>query len=377
MDSRKEEIKEMLLKEHGLDISESTIVRRRKQYGLLGSGATTRAMPLPEKRQLVLDELAKDPTSRRGLKTVGEGIVLNTGVHLTRSFIRSEMHLHDDAGFSIREPAAKKVHRSMLTSLGPHHEWSGDGHDKLAGIGFPIWGVRDKWSSKWLGLWVVPNNRLKKAVALLFLQLIKEQGGMPLQMSTDCGSETTEVFGLANALRESFADHLSIDELPAHRFLKSIHNITIERGWLRLRLQWGDNIKIFWDAGASVYIESNSDHYNLAQWLWSTLIQAELDKLRHHFNNHVTRKDRRKQLPSGCSPHTAMMLYSRYGGENCLQTVDTKVIDVLIAELDDDVLHFVTPAYAERAQSVYDNLHIGELTLQNVWVVFSKMLSRM
>lgn len=64
--------------------SESTIVRRRKQYGLLGSGATTRAMPLPEKRQLVLDELAKDPTSRRGPKTVGEGIVLNTGVHLTR-----------------------------------------------------------------------------------------------------------------------------------------------------------------------------------------------------------------------------------------------------------------------------------------------------
>ena len=160
---------------------------------------------------------------------------------------------------------------NLLPSLGPHHEWSGDGHDKLAGIRFPIWGVRDKWSSKWLGLWVVPNNRLKKAVALLFLQLIKEQGGMPLQMSTDFGSETTEVFGLANALRyvlvlhhminktgcrESFADHLSIDELPAHRLLKSIHNITIERGWLRLRLQWGDNIKIFWDAGASVYIES-------------------------------------------------------------------------------------------------------------------------
>jgi len=87
------------------------------------------------------------------------------------------MHLHDPAGFAIREPAAKKIQRGMLTSLGPHHEWSGDGHDKLAEIGFPIWGVRDKWSSKWLGLWVLPNNRLKKAIALLYLQLIKEQGG--------------------------------------------------------------------------------------------------------------------------------------------------------------------------------------------------------
>lgn len=72
-----------------------------------------------------------------------------------------------------------------------------------------------------------------------------------------------------------------------------------------------------------------------------------------------------------------MALYSQYGGENCLQPVDTKVIDVLIAELGDDVLQFVTPAYAKRAQSVYDSLHIGELTLHNVWTVFSKMLSHM
>ena len=60
--------------------------------------------------------------------------------------------------------------------------------------------------------------------------------------------------------REIFADHLSIAELPAHRYLRSIHNITIERGWLRLRLQWGDNVKAFWEAGADIYVESNPDH---------------------------------------------------------------------------------------------------------------------
>jgi hypothetical protein len=41
--------------------------------------------------------------------------------------------------------------------------------------------------------------------------------------------------------------------LPAHRFLKSIHNITIERGWLRVRVQWGDNVKVFWEAGEEIY----------------------------------------------------------------------------------------------------------------------------
>lgn len=60
--------------------------------------------------------------------------------------------------------------------------------------------------------------------------------------------------------REMFAGHLDINNLPAHRFIKSIHNITIERGWLRVRLQWGDNVKAFWEAGAEIYIESNMDH---------------------------------------------------------------------------------------------------------------------
>lgn len=60
--------------------------------------------------------------------------------------------------------------------------------------------------------------------------------------------------------REIFASDLPIEELPAHRFMQSIHNITIERGWLRLRLHWGDNVKIFWESGAGIYNSSNQTH---------------------------------------------------------------------------------------------------------------------
>ena len=88
-----------------------------------------------------------------------------------------EMRQHTPDGFAAREPTAKKIHREALVSIGPHHEWSADGHDKLAAMGFPIWGVRDKWSGKWLGLWVLPNNRLKSAIAMLYLHLIEEYGG--------------------------------------------------------------------------------------------------------------------------------------------------------------------------------------------------------
>jgi hypothetical protein len=88
------------------------------------------------------------------------------------------MRVQDPDGFAIREPSAgKKVFRVALVSIGPHHEWSADGHDKLSRLGFPIWGICDKWSSKWLGLWVVPNNRLKVAIGYLYLSLVKKLGG--------------------------------------------------------------------------------------------------------------------------------------------------------------------------------------------------------
>jgi hypothetical protein len=90
------------------------------------------------------------------------------------------MRAMDPDGFTMREPDAHRVHRGVLVSLGPHHEWSCDGHDKLSQIGFPIWGVRDKWSGKWLALWVVPNNRYMKVIAYLYLSLIVLLGGKTL-----------------------------------------------------------------------------------------------------------------------------------------------------------------------------------------------------
>lgn len=87
------------------------------------------------------------------------------------------MRINQPEGFALREPTAKRIPRGTLEALGPHDAWSGDGHDKLAKIGFPIYGIRDVWSGKWLGLWVVPNNRLGTVVAYLYLSLVHELGG--------------------------------------------------------------------------------------------------------------------------------------------------------------------------------------------------------
>lgn len=147
-------ISELLEAEHNIKMSQATVARRCDDLGLHGSGKTTRQMSETDKRQLVLDQMSQDLTGRRGPVLTREAIIFHTGVCLTRQCIIDEMHLHHPEGFALREPSAKKVKRGVLTSLGPHHEWSADSHDKLTQIGFPVYGIRDKWSGKWLGLWV-------------------------------------------------------------------------------------------------------------------------------------------------------------------------------------------------------------------------------
>ncbi|GJJ07921.1 hypothetical protein Clacol_002127 [Clathrus columnatus] len=314
-------ISQLLNADHGITMSEVTVARRRKQPNPYASGRTTQFLSGTTKRQLVLDQLAADPTNRQGPKIIREAIANSTGIHLT----------------------GKKAKCSPIAVLGPHHEWSGDGHDKLSAIGFPLWGVCDVWSGAWLGLWVVPNNRLKAAIAYIFLSLVEQLEGE--------------------------------DAPPAHRFLRSVNNITIEQGWLQLRLQWGDNVKIYWEAGEGIYHPQDPKHFELVQWLWPKLINQELDELRDRLNNHRVCKDRTKISPSGTTPHIALSLYKEYNAEWMLQHVDCNVVQDLMEELGGaDLVHFVSVGYAERAEVVYSGLGISKLSFHNVWEIFRAML---
>ena len=71
------------------------------------------------------------------------------------------------------------------------------------------------------------------------------------------------------------------------------------------------------------------------QWLWPTLIQAELDGL---VNKLRIRKDK-----TGVSLNEAMGSYRKFGSENCVQPVAVEVIDRLMEEIRDEVLQPVSP----------------------------------
>jgi len=102
---------------------------------------------------------------------------------------------------------------------------------------------------------------------------------LPLQSTTDCGSETAQLYGLANALwfmlslsihllsesvlnlliSEIFHPDFDLAELPAHVYLCSVHNISIECSWLHLRLNLGDNAVLVFEKGKNEGIYNPDD----------------------------------------------------------------------------------------------------------------------
>lgn len=89
---------------------------------------------------------------------------------------------HHPQGFALREPTAKKIHRSEKNPHGIHERWSADGHDKLYSIGFPIWAVVDDASGYPLDAWVLPSNRMGYIVLYVFLSLVRKYKGTPIYL---------------------------------------------------------------------------------------------------------------------------------------------------------------------------------------------------
>lgn len=155
-----------------------TVKLRRTQLGLLGSRKTMKMLDPKEAEQLVLDEMDNDAARNQGPRTIRHKIAMRTSQHLPRDYVADTMHTHDPTGFIKQDPTAKRIHREPKVPLGINERWSADGHDKLNGIGFPVWVIVDDAVGKWLGIWVVPSNRLGHIIAYLYLETVENVGGM-------------------------------------------------------------------------------------------------------------------------------------------------------------------------------------------------------
>lgn len=91
-------------------------------------------------------------------------------------------------------------------------------------------------------------------------------------------------------------------------------------------------------------------------------------------NCHTVRYDHSKKISSGVSPDVAISLCTEYGGENCLQPVDVDIVQQLMDDVGEDVIHFVPTEYANHAQEVFASLGVTKLSFENVWHIFNRMI---
>ncbi|KAJ7021265.1 hypothetical protein C8F04DRAFT_1314842 [Mycena alexandri] len=378
---------ERLVKDHNLSIRTTKLndIERRLE---IPSVRRTRA-PREVAAQAVADEMDKDIAQNNGPNFVKSKLT-NKLVMVTRDEVRRLMHEFNPLGAERRYPGYKKnrVYRHPLSALGPFHEVSSDGHEKIGpdalkmgDIGLPIYGWKDKWTADLLKIDVVPNSRTNAAIGHLFLDFIEEYGGIALQSTTDKGSEVGWLEAIRTILWEQCAPDINPNVYPAHRSIKSVHNTVIEAFWRWLREKLGINLRDHILRGKTEHIFDPNVvfHRDLFNWIFPPLVQAELNEFRTWWNQHQIRSQRNKNMPSGHVPADALEHPEFYGGINCFIKVPKEMIVELREFLTEEVgprskhLDWVDAEFATLAKSVHDALGSPQITLTNSWEIFKEM----
>ncbi|KAG1739727.1 hypothetical protein EDB19DRAFT_1635630 [Suillus lakei] len=123
--------------------------------------------------------------------------------------IRQILHDHFDAEFDARFVGSKDAIDCVpLDCLGPWHQQHADGHEKLSAqalrmgdITLPIYAFKDQFSTFVPYMCCLPNVRLSNVIGHVFLDLVEEYGCVPIQLTTDKGSEVGDMVRCQECLR--------------------------------------------------------------------------------------------------------------------------------------------------------------------------------
>ncbi|KIJ43852.1 hypothetical protein M422DRAFT_60274 [Sphaerobolus stellatus SS14] len=258
--------------------------------------------------------------------------------------------------------------------LGIWHSVSSDGHEKLSRlalnmgvISLPIYAFKEKWSDYLLYIVITPNVTI------------------PIQMTTDCGSETVWMFGFQIALREGAAPQIDSEVFPAHKYIKSVHNTVIEAFWHWLLEKLGYNIKdhILQGQNENIFNPINPIHIHIFYWIFVPLVQAELNKFQLYWNTHHIRLQPGKQMPSGHVPNHVFSDPASHGGEDLGIKVNPEVVQALRQHLEEEEgsrtkhLPFVSEEFAEAASTVSEELNLPSPSWENSWDIFAKIVTHL
>lgn len=193
------------------------------------------------------------------------------------------------------------------------------GYDKLKPYGFSIHGAVCGYSRRILWLEVVRSNKDPHVIAEIFLSAVKEVGGCPQRVRTDCGTENVLLSAMQCYLRSDDNDEWAGEK--AHVYGSSPANQRIEAWWSFLRRnRSGWWIDLFQDMSHQGVLEIGNTYQMEALWYcFNKLLQEDLTKVKEHWNSHYIRKSQHETV-SGI-PDILYFLPEYYGGENCLMDI--------------------------------------------------------
>ena len=177
-----DEIRELLEKNHDINMSIATLKRQVKAYGRKRKKPEYDVNEVREKIRGLLD----GPGCSGGYRTVWHTLEMQ-GIRVPRKILQEILKDVDPDG-----TAERKAHRLQWRTYhnrGPNDVWHCDGYDKLKPFGFPIHGCIDGCSRKMLWLHVTRSKNSPHNIADYYLDAVQHFGGCPQKLVTDLSTE--------------------------------------------------------------------------------------------------------------------------------------------------------------------------------------------
>ena len=212
------------------------------------------------------------------------------------------------------------------------------GYDKLKPYGFPIHGAIDGYSRKILWLELKRSNNRPEIPARYYLECVKENFGCPMIVRTDCGTENGTMAAIQAYFRQHGNDQFA--GTRSHIYGTSPSNQRIEAWWSyyrRGRSSWW--IDFFKEMTATAVLDIGSEFHLECLWFcFQSILQADLDQVRKHWNTHRIRRSKYGTVPG--VPDVLFYLSHRSGAVDCKIQVTQEQVDsmqVHAQNIDDEM----------------------------------------
>ena len=260
-----------------------------------------------------------------GYRLMHQRLRVENGLVASRKTVRLILKHLDPEGIGLR--SRRRLRRRQYYAKGPNFIWHVDGYDKLKPFGFCVHGAIDGFSRRIMWLEVGPSNNDPKITVKYFIDCVREVGGVPKFIRSDCGTENIYIAGVQRFLRMDSVDIIAGGQ--SFLYGKSVSNQRIEAWWSFLRRSYSDWwITFFKDMRDSgIYNDSNPLQAECLKFCFMHLIQDELNNVAKHWNLHRIRPSNNRDSPPG-KPDVLYFLPERFDTRDFKTDVDAGDIDI-------------------------------------------------